>query len=127
MIDDENVKTRVKLTHMTFEDWLEAVCRLAAHKALPTDEQLVASECDSAGEYLRQMKADNPETYQSLILAGARPWGSAPTMRIERCIEHMCNILVVTAQQGKGDSALLIEKEVTAFFKGGGAGGPSSP
>jgi hypothetical protein len=122
VIDDENPRTRVKLTHLAFEDWLEAICRLAACKSLPTDEQLKAAECESAGLYLRQLKADSPDEFDELIEAGARPWGAEPRMLIERCVDHMCSILIVTAQQGKGDCVQLTEKEAAAFIRlGGGA------
>ena len=35
---------------------------------------------------------------------------------LERCIEHFCSILVVTAQHGEGDCVELTEKQVVAFM-----------
>ena len=67
MIDEQLDKTRAKITHLTFEDWLEGICRLAGHKSLPTDEELKAAGDPCAGLYLRQLKDDNPDAYTSLI------------------------------------------------------------
>ena len=116
VIDEEDPKTRVKLTHLAYEDFVEAICRLAAHKALPTDDELAKAESNCAGMYLRQMQADQPDEYADLISSRARPWASQPLLRMERCVEHMCSILVVTGQCGRGDNAQLTEKEAASFM-----------
>lgn len=117
VIDEQSTKMRVKLTHLTFEDWIEALTRLAAYKVFPTDEELAESEHPCVGVYLRTMKDEDPEEFEILINTRSRPWGAEPKMRIERCVEHLCNLLVVTGQGGKGDNMELTEKEATKFMK----------
>ena len=116
VIDEQREATRVKLTHMAFEDFLEGICRLSTYKALPTDEELEASEWTCGGEYIFRLRAEEPDDYAKLVNARAKPWGAEPTMRMERCVEHFCSLLVVTAQRGKGDNTILLEKEVENFI-----------
>ena len=117
VVDEQLERTRVKLTHMTFEDFLEGVCRLAAYKAFPTDDELAASEYASAGDYVYRLRGEAPEDYENMVKARARPWGAQPLLRLERSVEHMCSLLIVTAQQGNGeDAAALDEKEAASFI-----------
>ena len=117
VVDEQLERTRVKLTHMTFEDFLEGVCRLAAYKAFPTDDELAASEYASAGEYVYRLRGEAPEDYENMVKARARPWGAQPLLRLERSVEHMCSLLIVTAQQGNGeDASALDEKEAASFI-----------
>ena len=90
--------------------------RLSTYKALPTDEELEASEWTCGGEYIFRLRAEEPDDYAKLVNARAKPWGAEPTLRMERCVEHFCSLLVVTAQRGKGDNTILLEKEVENFI-----------
>ena len=117
VIDEQKDKSRVLLTHLSFEDWLEALCRLAVRKAFPTSDEIAKAECESAGEYIAQLKAESPDEYTKLNCSRASAWGSEPPEPPHRCVEHLCSLLVVTCQRGKGDGKTLTEKEVNAFMK----------
>ena len=45
VIDAQSIVGRIKEMHLPFEGFLEAVCRVAAIKALPTDTEVEAAAC----------------------------------------------------------------------------------
>lgn len=55
-IDEEDYASRAKLSHLAFEDYLEAICRIAGILALPTDDELVQQGHSNAGEHRLLMK-----------------------------------------------------------------------
>lgn len=69
VVDEQADRSRAKLTHLAFEDWLEALCRIAAYKALPTDDELAAAPISPkcAGLYLRRMRLETPVDRKSVV------------------------------------------------------------
>ena len=136
-VSDEQVeKSRILLTHLAFEDFLEAICRLATRKAFPTVQEIEAAGDDgitNAGQYLLRLRGLSPEEHDTMIRSRQQVWGSEPLQPFELCIEHMCSLLMVTCQHlatrtGSIDTSLchgkfVTEKEVSAVLKVGGAGG----
>ena len=99
-------KSKVKRTHLGFEDFLEALCRLAALKALPTDEEIAESGYGNAGTHLINMAAVAPEAYERLLQERAVEWGQPPQLQpIERCVEHVCHMMIVHCQGGSERTA----------------------
>ncbi len=111
----------VKNRHVPFEGWLEALCRLSALKALPTDLELCREQYDeaiasgsspgaaaaaveaavepggsSAGRYLNGLRADDPAAYDELLTTRASSWGSTPRQPVSRCIDHVLSIIFFT-------------------------------
>lgn len=115
-IDEQSDKGRIKLMWLSFEDFLEALCRLCVCKAWPTQEELQAAEIESVGEYLRQLKSNQPEVYADLLSKRNVRWGAEPLQSMPLCIDHLCSLLIVTCQQGNGNGQALTEKEVAAFM-----------
>ena len=117
VIDEQKDKSRVLLTHLSFEDWLEALCRLAVRKAFPTSADLAkgGEGGETMGEYVRRLRVQ--DDYHELLKARCRPWGVAPPEPPHRCVEHLCSLLVATCQRGKGDGIEVTKKEALAFIK----------
>ena len=52
VVDEETVKGRSRLVQLRYEDFLEAIVRLAYQKAMPTDDEISQASSKHAGEYL---------------------------------------------------------------------------
>ena len=135
-IDEENAKSRLKMQHLAFEDFLEAICRLSGLLALPTDDDLSDFGHPHAGAFLLTMRNDNPEEYDKFVHLRQGAWGrpswsdarkgtagmleqSSYWQPIERCIEHTIHLLIYIVQGGVGSYAPTMEvspKEVHAFL-----------
>lgn len=116
VIDEQSDRGRAALEGLTFEDFLEALCRLATQKALPTDRELHAAGAVSAGEHLWHMRTEKPDEFDHFVESRARPWGSEPPQSVARCVAHLCSLLVVTCQLNEGDGIQLSESQVDAFI-----------
>jgi hypothetical protein len=118
VIDEQKERSRILLTHLSFEDFLEAICRLSVRKAFPTTEELEKSEDhECAGTYILRLRSESPEEYAALLRKRSRPWGVEPPEPCHRCVEHLCSLLIHTCQGGKGDGRALTEREVNTFMK----------
>lgn len=121
VIDEQSDRGHIKLTYLSFEDFLEALVRCCVLKSWPTPEEIEASGAGSAGRHLNRLKRDDPEAYSELMQERAVNWGAAPLQPIEVCIECMCSLLIVTCQEslagpGKGNGTSLTEKDINKFL-----------
>ena len=126
VMDEQKDRSRIALTHLSFEDFLEGLCRLACRKAFPTPEEITAlgdDEVVTAGVYLLRLRRDEPEANGELLRARSRPWGAEPLQPFHICCENLCTLLIATCQQGRGDGkGPLGEKEVLSFLPINGGG-----
>jgi hypothetical protein len=113
---ERDSKSGVKRTHLSFEDFLECLCRCAALKGFPTDDEIAqaAAEGDgkaagsppNAGSLLLHMAKVEPAQYESLLRERALPWGEPPTIQpLHRCVEHLIHVVVVFFQGGRRRTA----------------------
>ena len=59
-----------------------------------------------------------PDHYQQLLRSRAVPWGRGPKppIGIGACIAHLCSVIIVNCQRGKGDGEVITERQAIAFF-----------
>lgn len=105
------------MTHLAFEDFLEALTRIAILKSWPTPDEIAASGASGAGRFLLGLKTDNPDAYAELKRARAVSWGAMARQHVSQCVEHLCSLMVATCQEGKGDDRYLTEQQVAKFVK----------
>ena len=115
-LDEQDEKMRTRWTHLAFEDFLEALCRLAALKALPTDEEIAEAGVSNAGTYLRQLKMSDADAYHMLLRTRAPEFGKPPLQPLPRAIDHFIECLIVECQHGRDDELVLSEKDVNGFM-----------
>ena len=77
---------------LPFEGFLEALCRIAILKALPTDDEIASAGCADAGAYVARLMHSNAAGYKSLLERKAS-WGSRPSQPAERCLAHLIAIM----------------------------------
>ena len=117
-------------THLSFEDFLEALCRVAGLLALPTDAEVAEGAHVHAGEYLAAMQRDEPEELAKFRLSRRGAWGvptHSPKNRVaphyqpvERCIDHtvqlMAGIMQKSGARYDDDSNIVSAKEACTFL-----------
>ena len=86
---------------LPFEGFLEALCRLASIKALPTDKEIKMKGCEDAGQYVLLMLSDEvtKKEYEDMLKARRVGWGGKPAQPLHRCVAHTLSIIVRTIEQ----------------------------
>ena len=120
VVDEQSELGRVKLMNLSFEDFLEALCRCAPCKAWPTREEIEAAGTGTAARHLRWMRTEDVDSYEALMATRAVPWGEMPKQHISTCIDNLCSLLII-AVQGQGPQAdglgPITERQVDRFLK----------
>lgn len=111
VIDGQSDEGQVKERHLSFEDFLETLVRLAALVALPTDDMLAAAEITHAGAFLESVDVG---TMDALIQAQQVEWGSAPDPttagEMPRRVDHLIDLILRKIKPPKGDHDAPLEK-----------------
>lgn len=116
---EDDDATRVKLIHLYFEDFLEALVRLATMKALPLDDEIEKAGFKDAGDFMINLQR-YPSVYQKFLADHAQHWDEEPLQPIGRCVEHLITLIIRTVETGGatssgGEDMKLSEREVGAF------------
>jgi hypothetical protein len=98
VIDEESERGKPKLSTLSFEDFLEALVRVATMKALPTYAELALLGARDAGTFLIGLRAKNPTGYAAFVKARERGWEDTLRQPIQRCLEHLLSLLLRTIE-----------------------------
>ena len=108
----------MRLRNLMFEDFLEALVRLACIAALPTDAEIFETDATDAGEYLLALRSD-PLKLQEFIASRKVGWQREPRQKVHRCVSHLLSYLVRVIESNAGKRAVsdmrLTEDEVEDF------------
>ena len=101
-------------SNLPFEGFLEAICRMAMMKALPTDEEILAAECEDAAVYLARLELSDTIAYEQL-LQRKTPWGADQKRQPpDRCVAHLIAIMLRAIKVDKSqDDGSEVELYVT--------------
>jgi hypothetical protein len=103
-VNEQDAISRVKMTHASFEDFLEMLCRLAVIKAFPTDAEVTASHCPDAASFLLKQAAVDPAEDEAFRKERCVPWGWLPTgehaVPVHRKVDMLVTWFIVIAQGG---------------------------
>ena len=110
---------RLSEYNLHFEDWLEALVRIAILKSLPFDHEIEEAtrshpEVTHAGNYFLKLRLEDEALYENLMTERATPWGGEPSQPIARCVEHLLAIIIFKMEDdtaGK-DNLVLTEAEI---------------
>jgi len=88
---------------LPFEGFLEAICRMAMMKALPTDDEITAAECEDAATYLAQLELVDTTGYEQLLLRKT-PWGADQKRQPpHRCVAHLIALMLRAVKVSKAE------------------------
>ena len=122
VVNEGQRKSRIRLIHLNFEDFCEALVRMATMKALPFDEEISGAGCADAGEFLLELK-QHPALYKAFLADHRQEWHKEPRQPADRCLEHLVSYivrLVDTGTKGAVDGAISMD-EARQFHRGFGA------
>ena len=99
---DEHSKSgkSVQLERLPFEGFLEAFCRLADLKALPTEAEMEAKGHTFAGEYLNELRNEGMECYRGWAVETKRLHEEGMSDPIWQRVDHFVMIIVYVMQNG---------------------------
>ena len=126
VVEPRTVSGFKKENMLPFEGFLEALCRVAQHKALPTDEEIVAAhdtkrtQVRHAGSFLAYLEHVNAGAYAKLLRDRHTGWGEEPSRMpwqqpIDRRVEHTIAILVYEMKR-QVDSAASAEADLAGHL-----------
>lgn len=103
----QSTRGRHEDTHLPFEGFLEALCRVAAQKALPTEEEIDEwaraagpPTRPDAGEYMASLRTSRPKVANALLKSRKIDWcGAIPVQGFERRVEHTISLLGYAVKQ----------------------------
>jgi len=83
---------------LPFEGFLEALCRIAALKALPTDEEIANAGHAHAGTYMIELRTKPGGVFEEMLRTRSVGWGEEPVEPLARCVAHLLEILIYTVE-----------------------------
>lgn len=97
-VDETDV---AKQTQLSFEDFLEALARVAGLKVWPTDDEVAAYGYGNSGTHLLRLESESPVAFAAMMRYRDPQWGAAPVRQsLARCVDHLCQWLIVILQGG---------------------------
>ena len=109
----------IRLRNLFFEDFLEAIVRLACIAALPSDAEVEASRLSDAGEFLMALREAGNDELDSFVLRRKVGWQGQPRQQVHRCVHHLISYLIRVIETSAGPLTVhdlrLTEDEVSSF------------
>jgi CRP-like cAMP-binding protein len=121
---DYSDASETRLRNLQFEDFLEALVRLACTIALPTEAEVHASGAFDAGAYLMALRVAQGSELEAFVQKHKVGWQNEPRQQVHVCVGHLASYIVrvVEATSTGVKDRKLIEDEVTEFEKVRGRG-----
>ncbi len=95
VIDEDSPVERKRIYNLSFEDFLEGLVRLAHGMALPTDQEVTQAGFDNAGEFLADLKANDPTAYTDFVARHKGAWDKPLRQPIDRQLTHLMDVIMV--------------------------------
>ena len=91
--NDYSTKQEARFRALYFEDFLEALVRLAYVIALPTAEELIETSAADAGDFLLALHVHADVQARQFVARRAASWLGPSRQRIHRCLEMMFSLM----------------------------------
>eukprot|EP00966_Prymnesium_polylepis_P175302 4056920-Prymnesium_polylepis.1 len=108
-----------KLRNLAFHDFVEAIVRLSLMVPLPTDKEIKEVTARDAGEYIITLQEACSKTFGDFVLKNKRTFDQEPKQKVQRCVEHLLNLIARIIEQNTGGTQDLKidEHEADQFLK----------
>ena len=90
---DSSNAQEMRLRNLLFEDFLEALVRLAHLLALPTLEMVREAAAADAADFLLALHADAPSHFRQFVAHRSGSWLGQPRQRIHRCLDMLLSLM----------------------------------
>eukprot|EP00966_Prymnesium_polylepis_P046469 1077056-Prymnesium_polylepis.1 len=124
--DETSYRSRIRLTHHSFEDFIECLIRVSTMKSLPTAEDVEAAGATDGGAFLLELMK-TPVAYEDFLASHTQKWNEEMAMPSHVALEQLIWLIIrvveaATSTGGKARAAdgKLTKEETTDFFKMGG-------
>ncbi|KOO26628.1 camp-dependent protein kinase regulatory subunit [Chrysochromulina tobinii] len=123
--DDYSNASERALRNLSYQDFLEAIVRLAAILALPTDEEIAEAHAADGGQYLLTLEEQATTEFRRFVHQRKQPLeratASGPRQPIARCVDHLMHYVARiveanTSREGDGAPNLEISQLEAANF-----------
>ena len=102
VVDGQSRGGRLRESCLPFEGFLEALCRVAAFKVLPTDAEISQSGCLDAAACVHHMRKKDAVGYARMLKERAKIWGELPQQPVHRCVDHLIHIILRSIEGSEG-------------------------
>jgi len=104
--DDLGDRAEIRMRHLFFCDFLEALVRMSMTIALPTDFDIAEAGAADAGELLLAMQAKQPKAFDHFLRShkpqhsdpDGSDWEAHASQPVWRCVEHLVKLLIRTVE-----------------------------
>ena len=127
VIDDKTIKGHMKWQNLAFEGFMEALCRVARLKALPTEEEILHADCPDAGAFILKLKETAGAYTKWYEGASYEEWGDEANDRnrlsMHKKVDMLINIISRTIEcessaTGELGNANLSKHEISKWMRG---------
>lgn len=81
----------------------EALCRISALKALPSDTEITQSRRVDAFDWMNRLKIDDSQEYLAFLEQRKRSWGQDPKFQpLQHSVEQLLELIVGTIESSGG-------------------------
>jgi len=121
--DATSLRGVIKDSSLKFEDWLEAIARLACLKALPTCQEIRDAGCTTTGQYMDMLHEQDETAYCELLKGKERKteWGGVPTHQpFFHTLSHMIELMICRIEKKlgvTGGDMQISETEMARWMK----------
>ena len=121
VVETMSLRGVVRDSALHFEGWLEAIARLACHKALPTCVEIRNAGCANAGDFMAKLHETDDGAYQDMLKARTIEWGHFPTYQpFFHCVSHVIELMIYRIEKklgSKGGDMHITSAEMAKWIK----------
>ena len=117
-----SLRGMIKDSTLHFEGWLEALARLACHKALPTCKEIRDLGCMTTGQYFDRMHETDEAALLTMLAERTTEWGDVPSNQpFFHTLSHMLELIIHRIERmlgaTDGGDMQITEAEMARFLK----------